>query len=73
MNRVQKCPQCGRLGVEYDPNRNEYHCVYRDCHWAYRSRCKYPSCDRVTAYPDTALCSEHRTLHTFITGIKGAH
>lgn len=65
-----KCPQCGRYSLEYYPGRNEYRCLWHDCSYVFRDKCKYPNCEHVTNYPDLEYCSIHRDLYNFIKGMK---
>jgi hypothetical protein len=30
---MTKCPRCGRLSLEYEPNWRGYRCLWRDCGW----------------------------------------
>ena len=37
MNNMERCPQCKRFGVEYDPSTGAQRCLWRDCLWVNRN------------------------------------
>jgi len=61
---LEKCPECGRMTIEFDPRRGFHNCLARACSWSNKDRCAYSQCKKLTNYPDV-FCKGHRELYDF--------
>lgn len=70
LNMEVACPKCVRHGaLSRMPPGGLIRCLYTDCGWTHRERCKYPTCGRWTDYPDMEYCDQHRILYDFINNL----